>query len=164
MSSRSADSIGQHLHPAGPIIPTPRPWKFNYNLQNWRFFSVLLALVGLNYTRVCFTLTWLYLWCKCMVCQRTVTVLSHTDVLLNILFLIRIYPKKDKFSGKYSKKNEVQKFTSKNWKKTEMAWKIVKKRNFLENTEKNGNSHFEKRNLSWKKPPPENRWPYTCLI
>ena len=33
-----------------------------------------------------------------------------------------------------------------------MAWKIVKKRNFLQNTEKNGNSHFEKKT--------ENRWPY----
>ena len=33
-----------------------------------------------------------------------------------------------------------------------MAGKIVKKpRDFLENTEKNGNSHFEKRNLPWKK-------------
>ena len=40
---------------------------------------------------------------------------AYTDVLLNILFLIRIFEKKEKYSGKYSKKLYLKpKFTSKN--------------------------------------------------
>ena len=79
--------------------------------------------------------------------------------------LLDLYSKKEKFSGKFSKKlylKSPNKFTSKKLKKkTEMAWKIVKK------PPEFSGKHWKKRKQQfWKTefalkpppPPPENRW------